>query len=55
MFDATLSLRRREITPSVMNAMLLRYPWLSLKVVAAIYWQALRLLLKRIPFVPHPG
>lgn len=54
-FDATLSLRRREITSSAMNAVLLRYPWLSLKVVAGIYWEALRLLLKRIPFVPHPG
>ena len=27
----------------------------SLKVSAAIYWQALRLWLKRTPFHPHPS
>lgn len=54
-FDATLSLHRREITLAALNGVLVRYPWLSLKVVAGIYWEALRLLWKRIPFVPHPG
>lgn len=53
-FDATLSLRRRPMSAGVMAWMLLRYPAMTLKVVAAIHWQALRLWLKRIPVHDHP-
>jgi DUF1365 family protein len=31
------------------------HPLLTLKVVAAIHWQALRLWIKRVPLHPHPG
>jgi DUF1365 family protein len=54
LFDATLLLERREITPRSLASVLLRFPWMTGKVVAAIYFQALRLWLKRIPFYPHP-
>ncbi len=53
-FDATLSLQRRPMRAGVMAWMLLRYPAITLKVVAAIYWQALRLWLKRVPVHEHP-
>ncbi len=53
-FDASLSLHRREITPAALSNMLIKYPLLTGKVVAMIYWQALRLVIKKTPFYPHP-
>lgn len=53
-FDATLSLRRRELDRATATAMLLRYPAMTAQVVAKIYWQALRLRLKGAPWFPHP-
>jgi uncharacterized protein len=53
-FDATLSLRRRELSRGTLAAMLARYPALSLQVVAKIYAQSLRLKLKGARYFPHP-
>jgi uncharacterized protein len=53
-FDATLSLRRRELSSRLLSRMLLRYPAMSLQVVAKIYAQALRLRLKGAHWFPHP-
>lgn len=55
LFDATLALERREITGASLVHALLAFPLMTAKVVGAIYWQALRLWLKRIPFHAHPG
>jgi DUF1365 family protein len=54
-FDATLNLRRRELTTGSMAWALLRFPLISLRVSALIYWQALKLLIKRVPFHIHPS
>ena len=54
-FDATLSLERREITGRSLAAALARFPFMTLRVVALIYWQALKLKLKGAVFHPHPG
>lgn len=53
-FDATLSMRRRELSPANARRMLARYPATTAHLVARIYWQALRLRLKGAPWYPHP-
>ncbi len=53
-FDATLSLRRRELSRPLMAGLLARYPAMSLQVVAKIYLQAARLKLKGARYHPHP-
>jgi DUF1365 family protein len=54
LFDASLALHRRAITRPALTRVLIRYPMMTGKVIAMIYWQALRLVLKKTPFFPHP-
>lgn len=53
-FDATLRLERREITGRSLAMALLRFPGMTLRVVALIYWQALKLKFKGAVFHAHP-
>jgi uncharacterized protein len=54
-FHATLVMRRLPMSSPRLAQMLIRHPWVTLHVFAGIYWQALRLWLKRVPYVPHPS
>ncbi len=53
-FDATLSLRRRELNRAALTRVLLRYPAPTLRATARIYGQAARLKLKGVKYFPHP-
>jgi DUF1365 family protein len=52
-FEADLTAERREITGSSLGRMLLKYPLVTVKVIAGIYWQAFRLWRKGVPFYGH--
>ncbi len=43
------------LTPASLRRALWRHPAMSFGVVARIHWQAVRLWLKRVPFVPKPA
>lgn len=53
-FDASMSLKRTEISTGSLARVLAQYPLMTGKVIAAIYWQALKLWWKRCPYYPHP-
>jgi uncharacterized protein len=53
-FDATLALHRREISSRSLAAALVRYPFLSIRILARIYAHALRLRLRGARYFPHP-
>ena len=55
MFDATLALSRQPLTKATLTKLLLRFPLMTLKVVAAIHYQAFCLWRKRTPFYSHPA
>ena len=54
-FDASLNLRRLPLDRQHLTRMLLLYPAMTVKVIGMIYWQALKLKIKRTPFYDHPG
>jgi DUF1365 family protein len=53
-FDATLDLKREPLTRRSLHQHLIRFPLESIKVVAAIYWQALKLKVRGAAFQTHP-
>ncbi len=54
-FDATLRLEREPWSAGALHRALRRHPWMTLRVIAAIHWQALRLWVRRVPVFTHPG
>lgn len=54
-FDATLRLTRTELSPASMRAAVLRYPFMTARVITSIHFNALRLWLKKATVYPHPA
>jgi DUF1365 family protein len=53
-FDVSMVLNRRALNRGSMLRVLAGYPWMTGRVVQAIYWQALWLWWKKCPYYPHP-
>ncbi|MEM9354087.1 MAG: DUF1365 domain-containing protein [Planctomycetota bacterium] len=54
LFTASMALERRPLTTSTLASAAVRYPATTARILAAIYWQALRLWAKKAPYHPHP-
>jgi hypothetical protein len=54
-FRADMQLEHQPLTRAAMNRLPRQYPLQTLRVILRIYWQALRLWLKKVPFYGHPG
>jgi DUF1365 family protein len=54
-FRAGMSLKRRPLTRSQLFRSTVRYPFMTAQIVLGIYYQALRLWMKKCPYYPHPN
>lgn len=54
MFDVDMQLERQEWSTARVLKYSLLYPLIPLKVIWGIYYQALRLKMKKVPFYDHP-
>ena len=54
LLDVSLAMIRSKISHTSLARALIRYPFMTMKVVWGIYYQALRLWMKHCPFYSHP-
>jgi DUF1365 family protein len=54
LFSARMQLKRRVLDRQQLRRMAFRYPLMSLQIIIAIYYQALKIWWKKCPVYPHP-
>lgn len=54
-FDATLALKKLSWSQNNIDKVFLKHPFSTIKVIASIYWEVLKIYLKGNPFYSHPG
>lgn len=52
-FEAVLNLRRTELTKANIIDQIRKKPAMAMTILSRIYWQALRIFAKKIPYVPY--
>ena len=53
-FTASLLLSREEMSAKNQRSFVFKYPLETVKVISRIYWQALKIWVKGIPYIPKP-
>ena len=53
-FDAVMMLNRKAISGWSLAGVLMRFPFMTVKIILAIHWEALKLWLKGVPVYEHP-
>lgn len=53
-FDASLSMKAKDISSANLAGALIKFPAMTVKIIVTIYWQALKLWLKKTPIYDHP-
>jgi DUF1365 family protein len=53
LFDATIVMKQQELTAKNLVKNLIRIPAMTLKTVLGIHWEAVKLYLKGVPYVPY--
>jgi DUF1365 family protein len=54
-FNAHLQLQKRELSNKELIIITFQFPLCTIKTLVAIYWNALILKIKGIPYVEHPN
>lgn len=53
LFDANLKMHKKEFTQKSLLGVWCQLPVMTIKIVFSIYWQALKIFIKRIPFIGY--
>lgn len=53
LFDATMQFKKAELNKTNLKKLVIAFPSMTVKILSAIYWQALKLMIKGVPFIGY--